>query len=278
MQHTDRDGKTAMHYATMHANVEALYLLVRHAARFGLPVDIRDRDGLTPYLLASLSGYRECERILVQFGHAVTSQIFITALRDPDNEDLMSEGSNFRSRYGATHIGLPSLTKPKYSEAPPGFGSSTSSLASKSRTNLFKDDNTSGAGNGTHSNSGLHDEPAARKPPLTRDSTEDTLRILNLPNHQLPSNQRGNNSDNSSNSTSHEFYLGKYLDILSQQSSGSYRASAVVPLPPMKPPTPSEPPLSRQSSKLSFVGVARIGSMAASLKKRGKVKKRNSKQ
>ena len=78
IHHQDKYGRSAMHYATMHNNVDALYMLVKHAAKYGLTVDIRDNDGLTPYLMTSMMGYDHCKQILVDIGRAVTSQVVMT--------------------------------------------------------------------------------------------------------------------------------------------------------------------------------------------------------
>jgi hypothetical protein len=95
--HQDRDGRTAMHYATMRGNVDALFFIVRYAVKYGLSVDVRDKDGLTPYLIATMTGQRECRRILVEVGRAVTSQMVLAIQMPTINETPASTNNTNKS-------------------------------------------------------------------------------------------------------------------------------------------------------------------------------------
>lgn len=86
----DKHGRTALHYAALHANSPMVLLLTQYAAKYGLSVDVPDCSGLTPYMLAELLGHDDCEQLLVEEGGAVRGQLI---LRDPTDalRNVLSE-------------------------------------------------------------------------------------------------------------------------------------------------------------------------------------------
>ncbi len=66
----DAAGYTALHYATMNGNVEMVGVLCQHLRKYDLSVDIIDKDGLTPYILAVRMGETMCARALKNIGLA----------------------------------------------------------------------------------------------------------------------------------------------------------------------------------------------------------------
>ena len=67
-------GRTALHYATMRGNCELTQLLCQKMAKFSLTVDVRDKEGFTPFLIAKRLGFSECEKILLEVGFASPCQ------------------------------------------------------------------------------------------------------------------------------------------------------------------------------------------------------------
>ena len=200
VHHRDNYGRTAMHYATMHANTEALACIVRHAVKFGLSVDVKDNDGVTPYLQASLMDSEKCKEVLVTIGHAIPDQLFLTAIDfDDETEDISK-----RRPKNAAQISFPRI-------------------------------NTNSS--------------------LTRDSTF-ALMSARRPRFE----------------TKQEDYLPRFMDILSEQSTATFREGVVTRLPLVArsetTATTSSSSLQEDENCLSFVGAATIATFAVNSRKK----------
>jgi ankyrin repeat protein len=60
----DRDGRTALHYATLSGSIETVAFLIQH----GAAVDVSDKDGSTALVLAVEHGHTELVKLLVAKG------------------------------------------------------------------------------------------------------------------------------------------------------------------------------------------------------------------
>ncbi|CAB3986733.1 serine threonine- phosphatase 6 regulatory ankyrin repeat subunit A-like isoform X4 [Paramuricea clavata] len=65
---TDRVGDTALHYVSSSGQYTLTGMLVEAMKRFGVSLDTRNHDGLTPLLAATKNGKEMCARILLETG------------------------------------------------------------------------------------------------------------------------------------------------------------------------------------------------------------------
>ncbi|XP_070562544.1 serine/threonine-protein phosphatase 6 regulatory ankyrin repeat subunit C-like [Ptychodera flava] len=79
---TDDNDDTPLNHAATSGNLEIIQLLVRQLTKFGLPVDVRNKQGYTALLLASKHGNYECAHVLLTEGRASVSS--------RDNERFMN--------------------------------------------------------------------------------------------------------------------------------------------------------------------------------------------
>ena len=209
-QHQDKYGRTAMHYAAIHNNIDCLQWLVNLSVKYELAVDIRDNEGLTPYLVACIMEHDQSKDILVGTGHAITSQLFLTSVDPISLQKAVPLVSKPKSRKPTQlpPIVIP-LRKPR---------SDTSSSKCSSKNSL---------------------ESVGSSPWVFLGAKPRT--------------------------SSQELCIPKFLDILSQQSTQTYRPCAVFPTMENTTPAPSE------ETSLSFGGAARIGTLAANLRKKSKI-------
>lgn len=70
----DTRGRTILHQAVESNNVAILEALINVMNHYGVSVDISDKNGLTPYLLATKLHLRDMAQILVNKGHASRQQ------------------------------------------------------------------------------------------------------------------------------------------------------------------------------------------------------------
>ncbi|ELU13430.1 hypothetical protein CAPTEDRAFT_196520 [Capitella teleta] len=70
----DSDGKTVLHYAVGHRDVDLTREISISLLHRGYSVDVPDQDGFTPYLLARKLGHEDCADVLVSDGMASTCQ------------------------------------------------------------------------------------------------------------------------------------------------------------------------------------------------------------
>ena len=75
LSNVDIFGRSALHYATLHNNVEVVGMLCKRFQRYRVSVDIRDVNQITPYIVAVKLKYVECARILLEVGGASSSQV-----------------------------------------------------------------------------------------------------------------------------------------------------------------------------------------------------------
>ena len=66
----DGEGYTALHHAVKIGNLQMVQNLVDYHVKFGIPVDIPDKMGLTPYIHARRLGYRDVASVLREQGLA----------------------------------------------------------------------------------------------------------------------------------------------------------------------------------------------------------------
>ena len=64
----DRDGNTALHYVSSMGHYTLTCMLVEGMKRFGISLDRRNRDGMTPLLAATKSGKELCAGVLLENG------------------------------------------------------------------------------------------------------------------------------------------------------------------------------------------------------------------
>ncbi|XP_074647570.1 uncharacterized protein LOC141903362 [Tubulanus polymorphus] len=70
----DETGKTPLHHATMSGDVDVVHLVLDHMKKYHLPVDVPDKDGLTPYLYARRLGFNHIADMLNKRGNAAKKQ------------------------------------------------------------------------------------------------------------------------------------------------------------------------------------------------------------
>nr|XP_002730494.1 PREDICTED: ankyrin repeat domain-containing protein 24-like [Saccoglossus kowalevskii] len=81
---TDENGDTPLNHAAISGQLEIVKILVEELTRFGMPVDMRNKQGYTALLLATKHGNYECARVLLNEGNA--------SLSSRDNECFMNAG------------------------------------------------------------------------------------------------------------------------------------------------------------------------------------------
>ena len=86
----DTSGRTALHYCAVNGNVEIMDKIVEYMKNYGVPVDIRDVDGFTPYILALRMGHKQCAGLL-RHGGASPNQMDSKNLRSCDEWAWISD-------------------------------------------------------------------------------------------------------------------------------------------------------------------------------------------
>ncbi|UJR26047.1 hypothetical protein I4U23_007393 [Adineta vaga] len=84
----DMRGRTILHQAVEANNVAILEALINVMNHYGVSVDIPDRNGLTPYLLATKLHLREMAQILLKKGHASRRQCDISTHRSANDWEI----------------------------------------------------------------------------------------------------------------------------------------------------------------------------------------------
>ena len=79
----DNMGRTALHYATVHDNVTAVYDLVQYSRRYCISVNIPDFQGWTPFSIATVLGYKHIRAVLVQIGGDSCEHFILSSLNVP---------------------------------------------------------------------------------------------------------------------------------------------------------------------------------------------------
>jgi ankyrin repeat protein len=85
----DRRGRTILHQAVESNNVSILESLITIINHYGISVDIPDKNGLTPYLLATKLHLREMADILVNKGHASRQQSDLLTHRNANDWEIV---------------------------------------------------------------------------------------------------------------------------------------------------------------------------------------------
>ncbi len=70
----DNNSLTALHHAVQSGNVKAVQPIVEACARYKISIDICDKQGITPYIQARKLGYLDIAELLVNTGRASTFQ------------------------------------------------------------------------------------------------------------------------------------------------------------------------------------------------------------
>jgi hypothetical protein len=90
-QRRDSQGRTALHYATVNGNLALVTAIVTYMRKYNIPMDIRDEDGFTPYILARRLGQTEAAKVLANGGAS-------TQLMDSKNHRSVREWSWIKDR------------------------------------------------------------------------------------------------------------------------------------------------------------------------------------
>ena len=110
----DHAGNTCLHYVVEAEKEDIVRLIARSMKRFGLPVDIPDANGVTPYIHAKRYGYEDIQEVLVNEGNASPSQFDLdeldllgsSAAANPQGADSAKAGSRntyHKIRYPVYH-------------------------------------------------------------------------------------------------------------------------------------------------------------------------------
>ena len=84
----DVRGRTILHQAVESNNVSIVEALITVMKHYGISVDIPDKNGLTPYLLATKLHLREIAQILVNKGHASRQQCDLLTHRSANDWEI----------------------------------------------------------------------------------------------------------------------------------------------------------------------------------------------
>ena len=84
----DKRGRTVLHQAVESNNVSILEALITVMKHYGISVDVPDKNGLTPYLLAVKLHLREMSQILVNKGHASRQQCDLLTHRSANDWEI----------------------------------------------------------------------------------------------------------------------------------------------------------------------------------------------
>ena len=85
----DKRGRTILHQAVEGNNLPIIEALIRVMSHFGVSVDIPDRSGLTPFLLATKLHLPDVAQILVEKGHASRQQGDLPSHRTVDEWQMI---------------------------------------------------------------------------------------------------------------------------------------------------------------------------------------------
>ncbi len=85
----DVHGRTILHQAVESNNVAILEALMNVMNHYGVSVDIPDKNGLTPYLLATKLHLREMAQILLRKGHASRRQCDLLTHRSANDWEIV---------------------------------------------------------------------------------------------------------------------------------------------------------------------------------------------
>ncbi|CAF1118220.1 unnamed protein product [Adineta steineri] len=85
----DARGRTILHQAVESNNIAILESLINLMNHYGVLVDIPDKNGLTPYLLATKLHLRDMAQILVNKGHASQRQCDLTTHRTANDWEIV---------------------------------------------------------------------------------------------------------------------------------------------------------------------------------------------
>ena len=90
----DKYGSTGLHYATQHGLKDVVEKLCKAMVKFNLSVDITNKDGNTPYLVAKILHRFEIMTILVNIGNASRCQVNIMYI------DASYDNAKYQNTFG----------------------------------------------------------------------------------------------------------------------------------------------------------------------------------
>ena len=84
LQRVDNDGMTPLHHAVIGGHHKVVEILVEHMVKFGLNVDIPDKQGLTPYIYARRLARLDIAFVLSKQGNCSRQQLDSKTFRSVD--------------------------------------------------------------------------------------------------------------------------------------------------------------------------------------------------
>ena len=229
----DRKGRTALHYATIHNNVQSVYYIVSCAQEHEVSLDIPDNAGWTPFIIASILGYHQIRALIVKYTQHLAEQFIPASM---NTATLKASYTDFKWYPSNRVVLVPIKTFPPGSslrqtprEEPRSAPQRFSSCAPIS-----------------------HDKPMTESDSrlVSTEYPRQTRKFAKSPRF---------NSDTSSNKPVQRFktstaYVRHFLQLHAKQSSDSYRPH-VVPRPP-------------QPKSLRFPMAARMTSITSAMSRR----------
>ena len=246
----DNMGRTALHYATVHNNVTAVYDLAQYSRRYCIPVSILDNQGWTPFSIATVLGYNHIRAVLVQTGDDSCEQFLSVSL---NIQNLLQDYKEFHWFMQGRMLRQRHKVKPTSAPISQHMSRDTSTLFLS--TSLISDRTSSCI--------------PAHKPKSTL-MYKHEQRQTSTP---LLSDSATSDGATSCASVTSMDYIRKLLSVQSVEKTLSYRSQAVQPKRSSHFPSDvdyqdtSDGNADRRGS-LSFPGVAKLVSRTLSMKKR----------